>query len=176
MSRALVGEPPLTRARLALPGVTSTSTKVGRGLPASSSRITRARTTALVVPARTSAASVGTRWLPRVATYPSASTRLVLPCPFGPTSAVMPGSSGSSTWAYDRKSVRDRWATYICCSGGRWHSGARRRLGGGPRARGPGRLQGVTAELLTQRRDGLHRRRLLLPGREAREQRGRDHR
>ena len=61
-SRARTGDPPFTRARFALPGVISTSTVVARP-----ERSTRAPTTARSAPARTSAASVGTRWLDRVA-------------------------------------------------------------------------------------------------------------
>ncbi len=81
-----------TRARLADPGTISSSTSTCR--PA---RAIAVRTVARDAPIRTRGASVGTRWLDSAATYPIASTRLVLPCPFGPISALTPGSSASST-------------------------------------------------------------------------------
>src|SRR4051794_9630257 len=82
----------------------------------------------------------------------------------------MPGSSGSSTCAYERKSVRERWATYI------WFRLQRlRRRGAGDRTGGAGRLHRVPTELLAQRGHRLHGRALLLARREAGEQRRRYH-
>ena len=62
MSRARGTGDRLTRARLALPGVISTSTISSR-----SSRRTSARTTARSASVRTSGASAATRWEPSVA-------------------------------------------------------------------------------------------------------------
>src|SRR5690349_15727605 len=122
-----------------------------------------------------------------------ASTRFVLPWPFGPTSAVTPSSSASSADVYDRKSLTERWVTRtspqprpsVRLAGARRGTGVHGVrcvdvLGGGAvdlagtggRA---GRGDGVPAELVAQRGDGLHRRRVLLPRLEAGEQGRADH-
>ena len=82
-------------ARLALPGVISTSSCSCRG--SSSPACTRARTTARSAPNRTSGTSDDTRCEDSVETYSTASTRFVLPCPLAPTNVVTPDPSGTST-------------------------------------------------------------------------------
>ena len=79
-----------------------------------------------------------------------ASTRFVLPCPLAPMNAVGPGSRSSSALGYDRKSCRTSLATCTGLDVLRVVSG----FGGS--------LDGMAAELLTHRGDGLHGRRLVL--------------
>src|ERR1051325_6795953 len=164
-SRGLTCEDLLMRARLAFPGFSSSSTSCCR-----SPCLTCARMTARSAPMRTSGASEATRWLPRVARYPTASTRLVLPWPLGPTKAVTPGSSGTSTRAYERKSASERCVTCMVVRRpppGLWIA---------VRPCGLLLLYGVAAELVAQRGDHLHLRRVLLAGGEPREQRRGDRR
>src|SRR3954471_10773886 len=168
-SRGLTCEDLLIRARFALPGLSSSSTSCCR-----SPCLTCARTIARSAPIRTRGASEATRWLPRVAREPIASTRFVLPCPLGPTNAVTPGSSGTSTRAYERKSANDRCVT--CMVGRRPPPGCGLRLWMAPQPCGLLRLDRVAAELVAQRRDHLHLRRVVLTGREPREQRRGDRR
>ena len=61
--------------------------------------VTPARRMARSAPRRISGASAATRWLPKVATYAAASTRLVLPCPFAPVNVEAPGASSRSAAA-----------------------------------------------------------------------------
>src|SRR4029453_19175278 len=70
--------------------------------------------TARSAPAGISGASDATRCEPSVDEYHSASTRFVLPKPFGPTKTVLPGFRSSSTRGHERKSVgaRRRTCTY----------------------------------------------------------------
>src|SRR3954454_12881479 len=70
--------------------------------------------------------------------------------PFWPTSTATPGSRSTATRSYERKSVNSTRRTYISAD------------------------DGVAAELLTQRGDGLHGRRVNLTGLETGEQRSRD--
>src|SRR4029453_17629698 len=75
--------------------------------------------------------------------------------PFWPTSTVTPGSRSTATRSYERKSVSSTRRTYM--SGQHSH------------------LDGVAAELLAQRGDGLHRPRVGLARLEPGEQRRSDH-
>src|SRR5699024_10586145 len=59
--------------------------------------------------------SWGTRWLDSVARYQTASTMLVLPWPFWPTSTVMPGRNGRLRRGEERKSVR---SSEVSCTEG----------------------------------------------------------
>src|SRR5699024_3248304 len=122
--------------------VISSSTRLSR-----SSRTTAARTIARSVPKRTSGWSVATRWLASEATYPIASTRLVLPCPLSPTRVVTPGSSASSADGKLRKSPTLRCRTCTStprrgppdsCRGAGTARRSRRAAG----ALGPGRRSG----------------------------------
>ena len=88
MSRGRGSGARLSRTRLARPGLSSTSTSALPPAP-----VTAARSTARSAPCRTSGASVATRWLPSVARYPTASTRLVFPSPFGPLKMLTPAPS-----------------------------------------------------------------------------------
>src|SRR5438477_9097818 len=78
--------------------------------------------------------------------------RLVLPTPFGPTSTLQPTANSTTMCGYERKSTSSSRLTYT----------------------GELLVDGVPAELVAQRRHRLHRRRVVLPGQEPREQRGRD--
>src|SRR5690554_5070104 len=85
-----------------------------------------------------------------------ASTRFVLPWPLRPRKTVTPGSRSSSSARQLRNSLSSRRVIRI---------------------RAPsslGSLHRVASELLAQRGDGLHRRRILLPGDEAGEDGGAD--
>ena len=83
-----------SRTRLALPWLISISTRLSRSV-----EVTAARRIARCAPCLISGASVATRWLPNVATYAAASTRLVLPWPFAPVNVDTPGASSRSAAA-----------------------------------------------------------------------------
>ena len=83
-----------SRTRFALPGLISISTRLSR-----SAELTTALRMARCAPCLISGASVATRWLPNVATYAAASTRLVLPWPFAPVKVDTPGVSSTSAAA-----------------------------------------------------------------------------
>src|SRR4051794_19474138 len=121
-----------------------------------------------------------------------ASTRLVLPSPLLPTNTVGPGPSARSTRSQLRKEPSCRCRTYTFSPAWRRFSNgppagaragpARRGGQGGPSSCGLLcllRLDGVhrvPAELVAQGGDRLHRRRVVLAGDEAGEQRGGDRR
>ena len=107
ISRAARTGERFSRALFARPALISTSIASSRP-----SLTTIVDTTARSVPARINGASVATRCEPSVDEYHSASTRFVLPKPFGPTNTVRPGSRSNSTRGHDRKSVNPRWRTY----------------------------------------------------------------
>src|SRR5690606_28036459 len=91
------------------------------------SSTTSARTIAWLASRRTNASVGAPRNDAIVASQPTASRRLVLPCPLSPSTAVSPGGRARSRERYERKSVSQRCST---CTGSRvGGSGALTRLG-----------------------------------------------
>src|SRR4051794_33941276 len=70
-----------------------------------------ARITALVAPALINASVGAPRNDDSVARYDRASSRLVLPCPFAPSTAVTPPANSTAASGYERKSVSQRRRT-----------------------------------------------------------------